>query len=80
MQRLYNISKKEIRYEVDFLHADKHQCFQEFDFNTLGIKVSYKVILSLLMGMINHSQSTQSNKYRYNISKKKLAISFLIKI
>ena len=31
-------------------------------FNTWGIKVSYKVILSLLMGMIKHSQSTQSNK------------------
>ena len=26
-------------------------------------KVSYKVILSLLMGMIKHSQSTQSNKF-----------------
>ena len=31
-------------------------------FNTLGIKFSYKVTLSLLMGMIKHSQSTQSNK------------------
>ena len=31
-------------------------------FNTWGIKVSDKVILSLLMGMIKHSQSTQSNK------------------
>ena len=28
----------------------------------MGIRVSYKVILSLLMGMIKHSQSTQSNK------------------
>ena len=34
--------KKEIRCEVDF--------------NSLGIKVSCKVILSLLMGMIQHSQ------------------------
>ena len=31
-------------------------------FNTLGIKVSCKVILSLLMGMIKHSQNSQSNK------------------
>ena len=31
-------------------------------FNTLGINVSYKVILPLLMGMIRHSQSTQSNR------------------
>ena len=50
--------KKEVRDEVDFLHADKHQSFLQVDFNTLGIKVSYKVVLSLLMGMIKHSQST----------------------
>ena len=50
--------KKELRDEVDFLHSDKHQSFLQVDFNTLGIKVSYKVILSLLMGMIKHSQST----------------------
>ena len=44
--------KKEVRDEVDFLHADKHQSFLQVDFNTLSIKVFYKVILSLLMGMI----------------------------
>ena len=54
--------KNEVRDEVDFLHADIHQSFLQVDFITLGIKVSYKVILSLLMGMIKHSQSTQSNK------------------
>ena len=54
--------KKEVRDEVDFLHADKHQSFLQDDFNTLGIKVSPKVMLSLFMGMIKHSQSTQSNK------------------
>ena len=53
--------KKEVRNEVDFLHADKHQSFLQVDFNILGIKVSYKVILSLLMGMIKYSQITQSN-------------------
>ena len=55
--------KKEVRDLVDFLHVDKHQSFLQVDFNVLGIKVSYKVmlILPLLMGMINHSQSTQSN-------------------
>ena len=42
--------KKEVRDEVDFLHADKHQSFLQVDFNTLSIKVFYKVILSLLMG------------------------------
>ena len=51
-------NKKEVRDGVDFLLADKHQNFLQVDFNTLVIKVSYKVILSLLMGMMRHSQST----------------------
>ena len=55
--------KKQIRNEVDILDADKHQSYLKIDFNTLGIKVSYKVILLLLMGMIKQSQSTQSNKF-----------------
>ena len=33
----------------------------------LGIKVSYKVIQSLLMGMIKYSQSTQSNKFAMSL-------------
>ena len=36
---------------------------QKFDFNTLGINLSYKVILALLMGMIKHFQGIQSNKF-----------------
>ena len=31
--------KKEVRDEVDFLHADKHQDFPQFNFSTLNIKV-----------------------------------------
>ena len=50
--------KQEVRVEIDFLHADKHKNFPQVDFNTLTIKVFYKVILSLLMGMIKHSQRT----------------------
>ena len=79
--------KKEVRDEVDFLHADKHQSFLQVDFNTLGIKDFYKVILSLLMGMIQHSQSTQTTslQYLYNIWEKKLGtikltLSFLMKV
>ena len=70
--------KKEVRDEVDFLHADKHQSFLQVDFNTLGIKVSYKVILSLLMGMIKYSQSTQSNKFAISLQylKKELGMEF----
>ena len=51
--------KQEIRDEVDF-------CMQiniKVDFNTLDTKVSCKVIRLILMGMIKHSQSTQSNKF-----------------
>ena len=55
--------KKVVRDEVDFLHVDKHQCSLQVDFNTFGIKDAYKVILWLLLGMINHSQSTQSNRF-----------------
>ena len=52
--------KKEVTDEGDFLHADKHQSSLQVDFNTLGINVFYKVILSLLTGMIQHSQSIYS--------------------
>ena len=71
--------KKEVRDEVDFLHADKHQSFLQVDFNTLSIKVFYKVILSLLMGMIKHSQSTQSNKFAISLQylKKKLGMELV---
>ena len=55
--------KKEVRDEADFLLADKHQSSLQLDFNTFGIKVSYNVILSLLMGMIKHSQRIQSSKF-----------------
>ena len=27
--------EKEVKDEVDFLHADKHQSFRQVDFNTL---------------------------------------------
>ena len=55
--------KKEVRDAVDFLHAGKHHSFLQVDFNALGIKVSYKAMLSLLISMIKHLQSTQSNKF-----------------
>ena len=38
--------KKEVRDEVDFLHADKHQNLPQVDINTLSTKVFYKVILN----------------------------------
>ena len=59
--------KKEVRDKVNFLHADKHQSFLQVDFNTLGIKISLKVILSLLMSMIKHSQRTQSNMFAISL-------------
>ena len=47
LQCLYNIPK-EVRDEVDFFDADKHQSFLQVDFNTLGIKFFYNVI-SMIM-------------------------------
>ena len=41
--------------------------FLQGDFNTFSMKVLYKIILSLLMGMINHFQSTQSNKFALSL-------------
>ena len=54
--------KKDVKDGIDFVYADKHQSFVQIDFNTLGIKVSYKAILSLLMGIIkNHFQQSVAN-------------------
>ena len=58
----FALSLEYLKDEVEFLHADKHRSFLQVDFNTFDIKVSYKRILSLLMGMIKHHQSPQSNK------------------
>ena len=65
--------KKEVKDEVDFLHVDKHQIFVKVYFNSLGI-IPIRLILSLLMDMIKHSQvlKVTSFQYLYNISKKKL--------
>ena len=64
--------KKEVREEVDFLQTSKLPA-------TLGIKVSYKVILSLLMDMISILKELKvaSLQYLYNISKKKLGMEFI---
>ena len=59
--------KKRIWDEVFFLHEDKHQSFIQVECNTLGVKVSYKVILSLLMDMIKHFQSFKSNKFAISL-------------
>ena len=59
--------KKEVRDEVDFVHGGKYQSFLQVQLNSLGIKVSCKVILSLLMGMINHFQSTKSSKFAISL-------------
>ena len=58
----FAMPKEEVSDEVDFLHPDKHQSFLRVDFNTLGIKV-----MSLLIDMIKHSQSTQSNKFAISL-------------
>ena len=63
LHNIFTISKKKVRDKVHFLHVDKHQSSLQVDFNTLDIKFSYMVILSLLLGIINYSQYTQNNKF-----------------
>ena len=46
----YLKNKKKVLDEADFLHANIS--FLQVDFNTLSIKIFYKVILPLLVGMI----------------------------
>ena len=77
-QCLYNISRRKVRDKIDFFHADKHHSFVQVFFTTLGIKISYKVILSLLIGMIKPFKVLKvlSLQYLYNISKKKLGMEF----
>ena len=41
--------------------------FLQIDFRTLGIQVSYKLMLSLTIDMIKHFQSTQSNKFAISL-------------
>ena len=72
--------KKEVRDEVDFLHGDKHQSFLQFDFSTLGVKFSYKAILSSSCpswSSILKILKVTSLWYFHNISKKKLEIGFI---
>ena len=59
--------KKEVRDDINFLHVDKHESFVQVDFNNLGIKVSFKWKLSLLMGMMKHFQSSQSIKFSISL-------------
>ena len=61
--------KNEVRDEVNFLQVD---------FNTLDIKVFYQEILSLIMGKIKHSQSTQSSKIAITLQYlRKLRMEFI---
>ena len=74
--------RQEVRDEFDFLHVDKHHSFLQVDFNTLGVKVSFKMILSLLMGMIKQIKQivkvlkkvSQSISKHQSVSKKKLGM------
>ena len=42
--------KKEVKNEVDFLHADKYQSFLKVNFSTLDSKVSYMVDIIIIKG------------------------------
>ena len=63
----HKLLKEEVRDEVDILHAER-QSFLQVDFNTLAIKVSYKVILTLLI-VILKVLKVKRLYYLYNITK-----------
>ena len=42
--------KKEVKDEVNFLHADKHESLLNIYFNVLVIKGSYKVDIIIING------------------------------
>ena len=54
--------KKEVRDEVFFFECRESPKFP-LSYNTLGIKVSYKVILSLLMGIVLKVLKVKSLQY-----------------
>ena len=66
--------RKEVGDEADFFYPGKHQSFRQ-----VPIKVSYKVVPSLLMGRIKHSHNAQSNKFAISLQylKNKLGAEFL---
>ena len=53
--------KKEVKDEVDFLHADKHQSFLIVYFNTMGIKGFHKVDIIIINEHDQAFSITQSN-------------------
>ena len=69
--------KKEVRDEVNFLDAEKHQSFRQVDFNTFGIKISYKVILSLLMDVIKHLRVLKVTSLQYLKKEVRNGVDFL---
>ena len=79
LQCLYNTSKKKLEMKLIFCMQIKIQSFLQIGFNTLGIKVFYKVILLLLMDMIKHLKvlKVTSLQYLNNISKKKLEMEVI---
>ena len=58
--------KEEVRNEADILHAER-QSFLQVVFNTLAIKVCYKVILSLLIFILKVFKVKRLH-YLYNIT------------
>ena len=92
MYCLYNVSKKEVKDEVEFLDPDKHQSFLWVDFSTLGIKVFYKIIdmimkmwracwwaWSIILQLFKVLKVTSFwCLYNFTISKKKLWMEFIL--
>ena len=68
LECLYSISKKNLEMKLILcIQINIFLNFLQVDFQAWGIKVCCEVILSLLIGMIKYSQSTQSIKIEISL-------------
>ena len=76
--------RKEVKDEVNFLQADKHESLLNISFNILVIKVSYKVDVIIINGQawlsIPKLLKVASLQYLYYMSKKKLRMEVIFDI
>ena len=63
LQCPYNVSKKNLEIKFILCMQINIKISLQADFNTLDIKASCKAMLSLLKGIIKHSQSAHNNQF-----------------
>ena len=67
LQCFYNVSKKKLKMKLIFCMEINIKVSRKFISSLWASKFPTRLILSLLMGMIKHSQITQSNKFAISL-------------